>query len=81
MAWATPQHFENTKIIRTFDLKSPIAHEESGIRAKNIAAEPVSDYYFYLPGIIYNSTASITASLRKEKTSLTVTEMEKDVTK
>jgi oligosaccharyltransferase complex subunit alpha (ribophorin I) len=79
--FAIPHQFENTKVIRVIDIKSGIAREDVGIRAKNIDKAPASEYFFYLPVVISNSTASITAFLRKQKTDLPVTLHVEDVAK
>lgn len=79
--FAIPQQFENTKVIRVFDIKAGIVREDVGIRAKNIDKAPSSEYFFYLPVVISNSTASISAFLRKQKTELPVTLHEQDVAK
>ncbi|KAG1456506.1 hypothetical protein G6F56_006815 [Rhizopus delemar] len=71
-ALAIPQQFENTKVIRTFAIKSGIAVEDTGIRAKNLGSEPALAYYFLLPNVLHENAASVSASLRKQKTDLNV---------
>lgn len=71
-ALTIPKQFENTKIIRTFEVNSGIAREDTGIRAKNIGDGSASEYYFYLPNVLYKNVASVSAFLRKQKTELQV---------
>lgn len=72
IAVAIPTQFENSKVIRTFEIKSGIAIEDTGIRAKNVDNAPATEYYFLLPNVLYKNAASVVAFLRKEKTELEV---------
>ncbi|KAL0145580.1 Ribophorin I [Mucor lusitanicus] len=72
VAWAIPTQFENIKVLRVIDVDSAIAREDVGIRAKNIDTKAASAYYFHLPAILAQNTASISAFLRKQKTELEV---------
>ncbi|KAI8097180.1 Ribophorin I [Halteromyces radiatus] len=68
-----PNHFQNVKVLRVLDARNHIVQEEIGIRAKNIAETPVSEYYYTIPASIEQHVASITAFLRKQqKISLTI---------
>lgn len=68
-----PNHFVNTKLLRVIDLRTGIAVEDIGIRAKNIDSAPVSEYYFVLPRDVEEHAASLTAFLRQEpKTALDI---------
>lgn len=78
VVFAFPNQFENTKIIRTIEVNSAIAREDVGIRAKNVNNVPASNYYFYIPAVLSDNAASITAFLRKEKTELQVTLEDED---
>lgn len=81
VAFAFPNQFENTKVIRTIDITSAIAREDVGIRAKNIDSVAASEYYFYVPVVIAKNTASISAFLRKQKTELEVVLEDEDASK
>ncbi|KAI8073451.1 Ribophorin I [Gilbertella persicaria] len=72
LTWAFPKQFENVKVIRVIEVDSGIAREDVGVRAKNVDNQPASDYYFYLPQIVTDNAASISAFLRKQKTELDV---------
>jgi oligosaccharyltransferase complex subunit alpha (ribophorin I) len=73
LTWAFPNQFENIKVLRVIDVDSAIAREDIGIRAKNTDSKAATDYYFYVPNVVYKNTASISAFLRKQKTELEVT--------
>ncbi|KAG2210082.1 hypothetical protein INT46_001912 [Mucor plumbeus] len=76
--WAIPTQFENIKVLRVIDVDSAIAREDVGIRAKNIDTKAANEYYFHLPAILAQNTASISAFLRKQKTELEVILEERD---
>ncbi|KAI9267318.1 Ribophorin I [Sporodiniella umbellata] len=69
---AIPQQFQNSKVIRTFQIQSGLVIEDTGIRAKNIGQATATAYYFLLHKVINDHTASVSASLRKQKTELNV---------
>lgn len=73
LTWAFPNQFENTKVIRVIDVNSAIAREDIGVRAKNTDNQPATDYYFYVPNVVAQNAASVSAFLRKQKTELDVT--------
>ncbi|OBZ87528.1 Dolichyl-diphosphooligosaccharide--protein glycosyltransferase subunit 1A, partial [Choanephora cucurbitarum] len=72
LVWAFPTQFENTKVVRVIEINTGIAREDIGVRAKNVDTKPATDYYFYLPHIVTQNAASISAFLRKQKTPLDV---------
>lgn len=77
-AFAVSVQFENTKVLRVINVNNAIAREEIGIRAKNIDNEPANEYYLLFPPVVHKQIASISASLRKEKTPLEVAAPEFD---
>jgi oligosaccharyltransferase complex subunit alpha (ribophorin I) len=78
VAFAFPVQFENTKVLRVINVNDAIAREEIGIRAKNIDDKPATEYYLTFPSIMHNRIASVSAALRKEKTTLQVSAPESD---
>ncbi|SAM09555.1 hypothetical protein [Absidia glauca] len=68
-----PTSFKNVKVIRVLDARTSIVHEDIGIRAKNIADAPVTEYLATIPAAVDDHVASITAFLRQQpKTPLIV---------
>ncbi|KAI8335166.1 Ribophorin I [Chlamydoabsidia padenii] len=59
-----PNHFKNIKVLRVLDARTAVVQEDIGIRAKNIADEPVTEYY-YTVNDNNDHVASITAFLRQ----------------
>ncbi|CAO3593226.1 unnamed protein product [Absidia cylindrospora] len=68
-----PNDFRNVKVLRVLDARSNVVQEDIGIRAKNIADHPISEYYYTVPATIDDHVASVSAFLRQNaKSSLTV---------
>lgn len=68
-----PNTFKNVKVIRVLDARTSIVQEDIGIRAKNIANAPVTEYIATIPAAVDDHVASVTAFLRQQpKTPLTV---------
>ncbi|KAL0073030.1 Ribophorin I [Phycomyces blakesleeanus] len=68
-----PTHFQNIKVLRIIDLRTPIVHEDIGFRAKNIGNQPVNEYYLTFKAQDEENIASINAFLRQgPKTALSI---------
>ncbi|KAI8993300.1 Ribophorin I [Pilobolus umbonatus] len=76
-----PLQFQNSKVIRSIDVRNTIAREEIGIRATNIDNIPVSDYYLYLPTPLNEKLATIKAYKKNTKQDLTIELYEIDAQK
>ncbi|KAI7864621.1 Ribophorin I [Spinellus fusiger] len=61
-----PAHFENIKVLRVIDLRTPIVHHDLGLRVKNTSPQSVSEYYFSLTEEEQEHLASVHASMRQE---------------
>ncbi|KAI8070922.1 Ribophorin I [Gongronella butleri] len=61
-----PEDFKNLKVLRVLDTRTSVVHEDIGIRAENIGAKPVNDYYFIAPRDVNDRIAHLEAFLRQE---------------